>query len=135
MFNIFLIAITSININAEPFINGNFHNRYDKEISYTHCVIDGGKRIGEMKNPLLPYDNQTLTLMPFNDTIDTINGNCYYNVPINESYNEILNIVFYRSIKFHQEFYGMSNSKYYDVDIQIESKGKPLYVIIFNTLF
>lgn len=108
-------------------INATFHNNYNNNAEYLFCKVYGGENIGHINDILYPNNKQSFLFNAYNE-INILSGNCYYKVLNEYNVRDILDILFYRSV-FGHEHYGLSNSPYYKVKIDIKSIGHPMYYI------
>jgi hypothetical protein len=110
------------------FINGTFFNNYNNNLKYINCFVENGKQITPISPVLKRNTSQNLYIIPNNSINEIIIGRCYYSVPIENSSNCLLELLFYRDI-YGNEFYGMSNSKHFNVFMTIVDFGTPSYFI------
>jgi len=118
--------------NQDPSIYARFNNLYEGELEYIRCDVNGGTQIEKIQNPLQSNQTQKLTFIADDQSMQ-VDGYCFYKIPVNHTYSVELDILFYRSFITGHEYYGLSNSEYYDVWIDVVSYGKPQYYI-FNPL-
>lgn len=119
----------NITDNQNATIYATFNNKYKNDIEYLFCKILGGSLVNIVKDPLKKFDMQNFTFVDEYD-YKYIEGECYYKVNYNETVKEILELGFSRSLILNREFYSMSNSIYFDVDIQIPINGMPIFSLL-----
>jgi hypothetical protein len=106
-------------------INAKFNNRFS-ELHFIECNFDNGNITNEINNTLFYNNTQKYNIIPIDECETQINGKCHYLV---SDYDVVLELLFYRSSMWQQEYYGMSNSQYFDVEIIIEEEAHPLFII------
>ena len=120
----FLLFFTSCY--CPEFIYGVFFNKYDKDIDYLVCKVDNGKQIWKIQSPLVVNESQIISIISHNDSVTHIFGKCIYNIPTNDK-NVTMEFFFYKSSEF--QYYGMTNSPYYQVNVKIIDWGIVEYYI------
>lgn len=129
---------TSVTVPYDPKIPGSsiraeFRNRYDQDLTFIKCIVIGGRQIGVPADVLRVNETEQLHFDELSPNVQQVTGNCYYHVPVKPGINGtdhvVLDIIFYRSTYWGQEWYGMTNDPAYKVYINIITSGQVVYWI------
>jgi len=132
IFNILLLIIL-IPLMTNPEINAVLYNRHDKPIFFIGCDKLYGNHLTDIKRVLYPNSFQKfqITTTIINDHI--ISGKCYYTVPIISPTDTIkfvpLQIQYHLNTLSGNEYYGILNSDYYDVYVNMFNSHRAIYAI------
>lgn len=122
-----------IPIIKKPEINAILINGYNKPIFFIGCNKLYGDHQMEIKRVLYPNSIQKfkITSTVLNDNL--ISGKCHYEVPVVSPIDTIkfvpLQIQYHLNTQSGHEYYGILNSEYYDVYVNIPYYHHAVYAI------